>query len=151
MATDNLYRSRPTPLPAKMDDWERKIKSVRMLNDYVEDVHRALWDGDPKYREFLEAVWDSDAVEGSLAIDNTMAAMMIREKAKDIDGNPVGKEAGYCRQGAWSGAAPLRGVPQGTSSYHPRRACRSGSQWRFRYLIVVGRGSNAPAFFGAGQ
>lgn len=92
MATDNLYRSRPTPLPAKMDDWERKIKSVRMLNDYVEDVHRALWDGDPKYREFLEAVWDSDAVEGSLAIDNTMAAMMIREKAKDIDGNPVGKK-----------------------------------------------------------
>jgi hypothetical protein len=89
MATTAL-KPRPEPLPTKIDDWERKIKSARMLNDYVEDVHRMLWDDSKEYRDFLEAVWDSDAVEGSLAIDNVMAAEMIREKAKEIDGNPVG-------------------------------------------------------------
>jgi len=85
-------RVRPTPLPAKSDNWQRKIKSVRTLNDYVEDVHLALWDDSPEYRQFLEAVWDSDAIEGSLSIDNTMAAIMLRDKAKNIEGNPVDKK-----------------------------------------------------------
>ena len=83
-------QARPTPLPARIDEWERKIKNERTLNDHVEDVHIALYDDSPDYRRLLEAVWDSDAVEGSLAIDNTMAAMMIRDKAKDMPGNPVG-------------------------------------------------------------
>jgi hypothetical protein len=92
MATSSSLRPRPEPLPTKIDEWERKIKSERTLNDYVEDIHRMLWDNDTEYRNFLEAVWDSDAVEGSLSIDNTMAAMMIRDKAREIDGNPVGKK-----------------------------------------------------------
>jgi hypothetical protein len=87
-----LVQSRPVPLPTKIDDWERKINSGLTLNDYVEEVHRALWENDPDYRNYLEAVWDSDAVEGSLAIDNTMAAMKIRDKAVTINGNPVGKK-----------------------------------------------------------
>ena len=86
----NKIQARPQPLPAKIDTWVRKIKSTKMLNDYVEDAHRALWDDNPEYRTLLEAVWDSDAVEGSLAIDNTMAARLIREKAATMDGNPVG-------------------------------------------------------------
>jgi hypothetical protein len=82
--------ARPAPLPAKIDDWERKNKSSLTLNDHVESVHRTLWDSDEEYRRYLEAVWDSDAVEGSLAIDNVKAAEMIREKALKLDGNPVG-------------------------------------------------------------
>lgn len=85
-------RARPTPLPAKSDNWQRKIKSARTLNDHVEDVHLSLWDDNPEYRQFLEAVWDSDAIEGSLSIDNTMAAIMLRDKAKNIEGNPVDKK-----------------------------------------------------------
>jgi len=73
-----------------MEEWERKIKSERTLNDHVEDVHVALYDDSSEYRRLLEAVWDSDAVEGSLAIDNTLAAAMLRDKAKGISGNPVG-------------------------------------------------------------
>ena len=45
-----------------------------------------------EYRSYLRAVHDSQAVEGSLAADNLMAAQMIRAKAKTIDGNEVGKE-----------------------------------------------------------
>lgn len=92
MATQQALKPRPDPLPTKIDEWERKIKSTRMLNDYVEDVHRMLWDDSKEYRDFLEAVWDSDAIEGSLAIDNVMAAEMIREKAKELDGSPVGNK-----------------------------------------------------------
>jgi len=83
---------RPAPLPAEIDDWERKIKHGLTLNDHVEAVHLMLWEDSPEYRAFLEAVWDSDAVEGSLSIDSTMAAQLLREKAKTIDGNPAGKK-----------------------------------------------------------
>src|SRR5262245_20440917 len=85
-------QARPTPLPATIDDWERKIKHGLTLNDHVEAVHLQLWDDSPEYRAFLEAVWDSDAVEGSLACDNHEAARLLREKAKTIDGNPAGRK-----------------------------------------------------------
>jgi hypothetical protein len=57
------------------------MKAERTLNDLVEDIHRELV-GDEKYREYLRAVYDAHAVEGSLAADNVLAAMMIRDKAK---------------------------------------------------------------------
>lgn len=40
---------------------------------------------DEKYVALLRATYDQHAVEGSLAADNVLAAIMIREKAKDID------------------------------------------------------------------
>jgi hypothetical protein len=83
---------RPNPLPAKMDEWERKIKITRTLNDYVEDAHKILWDESPEYQNYLEAVWDSEAIEGSLALDNVMAATMLREKAMTIEGSILGKK-----------------------------------------------------------
>jgi hypothetical protein len=83
---------KPTPLPTAIDDWERKIKHGLTLNDHVEAVHLMLWEENPEYRAFLEAVWDSDAVEGSLSIDSTMAAQILREKAKAIDGNPAARK-----------------------------------------------------------
>lgn len=70
-------------LPATTQDLMSMRKSMRerTLNDHVEDVHVALWD-DPAYHRALEAVYDEDAVEGSLAADNFLAATMIREHAR---------------------------------------------------------------------
>lgn len=59
----------------------RVTDSHRTLNDMVEEIHTALYDK-PVYRSLIMAVWDSEAVEGSLAADNHMAAQMIRSEAK---------------------------------------------------------------------
>ena len=80
------------PLPERIEDWERSLKAERTLNDLVEDVHRILVNDNPKYRGFLRAVYDAHAVEGSLAADNIMAAMLIREKAKEIGSTEVAEE-----------------------------------------------------------
>jgi len=58
------------------------MKAERTLNDLVEDIHRELV-SDDKYRLYLRAVYDAHAVEGSLAADNVLAAMMIRKKADE--------------------------------------------------------------------
>lgn len=55
------------------------------LNDLVDEIHRQLTENDPAYRRLLWAVYDEQAVEGSLATDNIMAAKMIRDRAKQID------------------------------------------------------------------
>lgn len=86
---NELKKLRPSPLPTKIDDWDRKVKIDRTLNDYVEELHRGAWDEDESYRKFLEAVWDSDAVEGSLAGDNWEAATILRTRAQALPGNPV--------------------------------------------------------------
>jgi hypothetical protein len=81
------------PLPESIDDWERHIKAERTINDLVEDIHRVLVNEDPKYREYLRAVHDAHAVEGSLAADNIFAAILIREKARNMEGyNEVANE-----------------------------------------------------------
>ena len=61
---------------------QRKPMVGRTLNDYVEDIHVKLWP-DPQYQKLLEAVYDEDAVEGSLTADNLEAAGMIRAYASD--------------------------------------------------------------------
>jgi hypothetical protein len=90
MADNRQLHPRPVQLPASIDEWERKIKTERTLNDHIEDLHLMLWNDSEDYRRFLEAVWDSDAVEGSLAIDNVKAAELLREKARTIAGHIVG-------------------------------------------------------------
>jgi hypothetical protein len=82
----------PPPLPDNIDDWERSSKAERTLNDLVEDIHRILVNEDPKYRGYLRATYDAHAVEGSLAADNVMAAMIIRDKAKSIGSIDVADE-----------------------------------------------------------
>lgn len=57
----------------------------------VEDVHLALYEDD-QYQSFLYAVYDEQAVEGSLAADNIMAAELIRDKAKKMDHGELAKE-----------------------------------------------------------
>lgn len=79
-------RIRPASLPTNPAEWDaaRKIKSERTLNDHVEAIHMALISDDKlsaDYNRLLDAVYDEDAVEGSLATDNTLAAKMIRDYA----------------------------------------------------------------------
>lgn len=77
-------KPRPPELPAQVKDWVRLLKTERTINDFVEDVHVQLLEDEDlsdDYRKLLYACWDSQTVEGSLATDNVLAAIMIREKA----------------------------------------------------------------------
>jgi len=80
-------------VPSKLSDWHRFIKQKRTINDLVEDVHRVLMSDENEtsdlYQSFLSAVYDEEAVEGSLAADNIEAARMIREYARVQDGNEL--------------------------------------------------------------
>src|SRR5215475_11487551 len=80
------------PLPEKIEDWVRHIKAERSFNDLIEDLHRTLVNENPKYRAYLRATYDAHAIEGSLAADNVLAAMIIREKAKEIGSSEVAAE-----------------------------------------------------------
>lgn len=86
----------PKPLPAQLPESreaflaKRKIKAVRTLNDQIEDVHLELAN-DKEYKRFLYAVYDEQAVEGSLSADNVKAAEMLRNKATEV--NPDGEVA----------------------------------------------------------
>jgi hypothetical protein len=70
------------PLPVTTSEWmdRRKTKAVRTLNDMVEEIHLRLVNNDD-YRKYLDAVWDEDAVEGSLSADNYELANLIRAEA----------------------------------------------------------------------
>lgn len=83
---NNAIRPRPEALPATGADLDARLKfpASRTLNDFVQDIHRKLWFSENlDYRNLLDAVYDEDAVEGSLSIDNAKAAEMIRDYAKD--------------------------------------------------------------------
>lgn len=78
----------PPPLPEKIEEWQRFLKAERTLNDLVEDIHRILVADEEvgsTYRTLLRAVYDEQAKEGSLSADNIFAAMMIRNKARELD------------------------------------------------------------------
>jgi hypothetical protein len=85
-STEKTLRA-PPALPVALSDWQRFLKSERTINDLVEDVHRSLIDSDQgeKYLTYLFAVYDEQAVEGSLAADNIEAARMIRTYAAEND------------------------------------------------------------------
>lgn len=69
-------------LPTTVTDWyeARKGSINRTDNDRVEEIHLKLIE-DEKYRRYLDAYDDGEAVEGSMATDNVFAAQMIRNKA----------------------------------------------------------------------
>ena len=85
MSSSNAALRVPPALPVASNEWKRFTKTQRTINDYVEDVHKALLDSDKgdQYRAFLFAVYDEQCVEGSLAADNVMSAKMIRAWAED--------------------------------------------------------------------
>jgi hypothetical protein len=82
MSDTDIPRGRQVakPIPRSVEDWIRKTEFHRTLNDQVEDIHLRLVD-DEEYLAYLDAVYDEQAVEGSLAADNVMAAKKIREAA----------------------------------------------------------------------
>lgn len=78
---NEVVRAEPLPV-ARADLLARyKLMRQRTLNDYVDDIHVALWDN-KDYRDALEATSDEDAIEGSLSADNFLAAGMIRDYAR---------------------------------------------------------------------
>lgn len=82
MAEAQALRPAP-PLPATRGDLlnQRKLKSKRTINDLVEDILVRLWD-DESFMKLVEAIYDSQAIEGSMADDDVMAAIMIRDQAR---------------------------------------------------------------------
>jgi hypothetical protein len=80
--SQTITRSKPPALPATTADMlgQRKTELRRTLNDHVETLHLRLYEN-ADYQRLLDAVYDEDAVEGSLAADNILAAQMIRDTA----------------------------------------------------------------------
>lgn len=82
------------PLPTVPAEWVRKTDFNRTNNDRVEDLHLKLVN-DPKksqqYLDSLRAVTDTEAIEGSLAIDNADAARMIRDVASATGDHVIAK------------------------------------------------------------
>jgi predicted O-methyltransferase YrrM len=80
----------PPPLPGtKLELISQRFQEFqRTINDRVEEIHLALWDDDPEYKLYLDAVVDSQAKEGALVVDNVIAAQKIRAYAVEhnIDG-----------------------------------------------------------------
>jgi hypothetical protein len=84
----SVERRRPPPLPSTKEAWDaaRHGAHERTLNDHVQDIYHILVTS-PEYAEtfarLLDAVYDEDAVEGSLSADNLLAAKMIRDYASE--------------------------------------------------------------------
>jgi hypothetical protein len=78
----------PPALPATLTELiaQRKQPIVRSLNDDVERIHLALWDHEvlsDNYRALLLPIWRPQCVEGSFPMDDSEAARLIRDYAKD--------------------------------------------------------------------
>lgn len=74
----------PAPsLPATRADFLalRKIKEKLSINDRIDEIVRVVCE-DKRYLQLIEAVYDEQAVEGSLAADNFLAASFIRDYAE---------------------------------------------------------------------
>ena len=75
----------PAPLPKnKMELLAlRKVAARPTLNDHVEELYASLIE-DERFTGYMFAVYDSQAVEGSLSCDNVKAAEMLRDAAKKV-------------------------------------------------------------------
>src|SRR6516165_3251082 len=73
------------PEPPKLPDTVSDVLAHRKLK------HRPTLNEDDQFQSYLDAVYDEQAIEGSLAIDNAKAAELIRDKAK-ASGNRVSHE-----------------------------------------------------------
>jgi hypothetical protein len=92
MVDSNTNHLPGAPLPNSVVELQarRLTPFKRLLNDMVEELHTKCYESE-KYRSYHEAVWDEQAVEGSLATDNIMAAGMIRDRAIK-ENSPVARE-----------------------------------------------------------
>jgi hypothetical protein len=72
------------PSPATVDDLiaQRITLATRTLNQDIEQIHLMLWGENQEYRAYLEEIWASEAIEGSLIADDYSAAEIIRKFAQ---------------------------------------------------------------------
>lgn len=86
---------RPVPqqLPATTEAFlaHRKMKERRTINDRVEDAHLKLINNET-YRALLFAIFDEQAIEASMEIDDVLAAKMIRDQAADLHDEELAAE-----------------------------------------------------------
>lgn len=82
----------PPPLPSTTAEMlnSRLTQPFRTVNDDVDDIHLALWresdeetDRGLRYRSLLLAIYDPQAVSGSLRIDDVLASLIIKEYAAE--------------------------------------------------------------------
>lgn len=83
----------PQPLPATTEAFlaHRKMREKRTVNDRVEDVHLRLINNET-YRDLLFAIFDEQAIEASMEIDDVLAAKMIRDDAVRAGDYELGRE-----------------------------------------------------------
>lgn len=90
-------KTTPPPLPTTYEGFLalRQGKVVFTLNDHTEAIIKSIYK-DPalaeRFQRLMYATHDEQALEGSLGTDNTLAAMMIRDKAVDIDNKEVSEQ-----------------------------------------------------------
>lgn len=93
MKKTNVLKMAP-PLPSTRNALLAgyKLKRKRSINDLVEDVIVELWDADAEFMKFVGAIYDSQAIEGSLSDDDVMAAQIIRTYAKKNGNHEIAKQ-----------------------------------------------------------
>ena len=79
----DVSQRRSSRLPVHTSDLHRKSLAHRTINDEVESLFLPLYETDAKFRDLLEAVYDSEAVEGSLRADDYDAVTLLRDSAPD--------------------------------------------------------------------
>ena len=74
---DQITRGKPEPLPATLQDLMSRRNRIAPpnLNNKVELLYLDLYP-DPKFQRYLDAVYASDAQEGSLYADDLLAAQI---------------------------------------------------------------------------
>jgi hypothetical protein len=92
MSMNTALRPSPPKLPDTLSAAlaHRKLKQRPTLNDDIESLMLSVWEDD-QFQSYLDAVYDEQAVEGSLSIDNAKAAELLRDKAIKT-GNRVAHE-----------------------------------------------------------
>jgi hypothetical protein len=82
---------RATPLPVTREALEaaRMLKARPTILDLIEPIVLALWE-DEDFRRFVDAIVDSDAIEGSMEYDDVRAAEMIRDHARANNHTDIG-------------------------------------------------------------
>lgn len=83
-----IHFPKPSPLPATLSAVHDARRAWFTHNDWVREIYDKLWE-DPEhgkeFRELLDAVYKWDTVEGSFGADDLLAAIMIRNYAKQHD------------------------------------------------------------------
>jgi DNA replicative helicase MCM subunit Mcm2 (Cdc46/Mcm family) len=83
LEAENRQQALATPFPRTQSQMLalRRIKARKSINDLFEDAYLVMIETDDIYIRLLDAIYDSQAVEGSLSIDNVKAAERVRNYA----------------------------------------------------------------------